>query len=330
MDYTSDKVMPTHPTAFVSYSWDDEDHRQWVRELVARLRADGIDARSDHWHTAPGDQLTEFMEREIRQNSHVVIICTPHYKKKSDERQGGVGYEGDIMTAEVFNQGNKRKFIPVLARGNWKTNAAPSWLAGKVYIDLSTPAKLAKNYPDLLATLAGTRPSAPPLGPLASSRAASSGPTPTQSKPRPAAPEFASVIDGPIKITGVILDEVTQPKLDGTAGSALYRIPFRLSRQPSPEWSKLFVHTWDMPPRATSMHRPRIARVTADKIILDGTTMEEVQKYHKETLQLCVTEANQKEEQWRARVARQQQANQQRAQSLRASIEEEARKISFD
>ena len=322
--------MPTHPTAFVSYSWDDEDHRHWVREIVTRLRADGIDARSDHWHAAPGDQLTEFMEREIRQNSHVVIICTPNYKKKSDGRQGGVGYEGDIMTAEVFNQGNHRKFIPVLARGNWKTNAAPSWLAGKVYIDLSTSEKLAKNYSDLLATLAGTRPSAPPLGPLAPTPAASGGTVSNPSKPKPTASEPAAAIDGPIKITGVILDEVTQPKMDGTEGSALYRIPFRLSRQPSPEWAKLFVHTWDMPPRFSSMHRPRIARVTGDKIILDGTTMEEVQQYHKETLQLCVTEANQKEEQWRAKVARQQQANQQRTQSLRTSIEEEARKISFD
>lgn len=321
--------MSSHPTAFVSYSWDDDDHRHWVRELVTRLRADGIDARSDHWHAAPGDQLTEFMEREIRQNSHVVIICTPNYKKRSDGRLGGVGYEGDIMTAEVFNQGNHRKFIPVLARGNWKTNAAPSWLAGKLYIDLSTPEKLAKNYSDLFATLAGTRSAAPPLGPLTPAPTATSFPA-TASKPKLAAPPPVVPTDGTIKITGVILDEVTQPKMDGTKGSALYKIPFRLSRQPSPEWAKLFVSTWNMPPRFTSMHRPGIARVTGDKIILDGTTMEEVQQYHKETLQLCVAEANQKEEQWRAKVARQQQANQQRAQSLRTSIEEEARKISFD
>lgn len=78
------------------------------------------------------------------------------------------------------------------------------------------------------------------------------------------------------------------------------------------------------------MHRSGIARVTGDKIILDGTTMEEVQQYHKETLQLCVTEANQQEEQWKAKVVRQQQASQQRTQSHRTNIEEEARKISFD
>ena len=233
--------MSIHPTAFVSYSWDDDDHRQWVRELVTRLRADGIDARSDHWHTAPGDQLTEFMEREIRENSHVVIICTPNYKKRSDGRLGGVGYEGDIMTAEVFNQGNRRKFIPVLARGNWKTDAAPSWLAGALYIDLSTPERLAQNYSDLFATLAGTRPAAPPLGPLAPAPTAASVPA-APSKPKSAASQPAADINGPIKITGIILDEVTQPKMDGTKGSALYKIPFRLSRQPSPEWARACSH----------------------------------------------------------------------------------------
>ena len=34
----------------------------------------------------------------------------------------------------------------------------------------------------------------------------------------------------PIKIQGVIVDEVSEPKDDGTRGSALYKIPFKLSR----------------------------------------------------------------------------------------------------
>jgi hypothetical protein len=58
--------MPSHPTVFISYSWDDEAHKEWVRQLATQLRADGVDARLDHWHAVPGDQLPEFMEREIR------------------------------------------------------------------------------------------------------------------------------------------------------------------------------------------------------------------------------------------------------------------------
>lgn len=149
--------MPTHPTAFISYSWDDEKHKTWVRELATRLRADGIDVHLDHWHTVPGDQLPEFMEREIRNNDFVLIICTPKYKTKSDGRTGGVGYEGDIMTAEVLTRQNDRKFIPVHARDTW-AESAPSWLLGKRHVDLSDAARYASGYQDLLATILGTGP----------------------------------------------------------------------------------------------------------------------------------------------------------------------------
>jgi hypothetical protein len=40
------------------------------------------------------------------------------------------------------------------------------------------------------------------------------------------------------------------------------------------------------------MHRPGIASVAGDKVILDGTTIEEVGKYHAETLRLVVDKVN--------------------------------------
>jgi hypothetical protein len=107
--------MPTHPTAFVSYSWDDDVHKDWVKVLATRLRSDTVDVRLDQWHSVPGNQLTHFMKSEIGRNDFVIIVCTPKFKVKSDGRTGGVGYEGDIMTAEVFTKQNHLKFIPVLA-----------------------------------------------------------------------------------------------------------------------------------------------------------------------------------------------------------------------
>jgi hypothetical protein len=35
------------------------------------------------------------------------------------------------------------------------------------------------------------------------------------------------------------------------------------------------------------MHRPGIAILTGDKVYLNGTTVEEVQKYHRDTLKLA-------------------------------------------
>ena len=151
------------PSAFISYSWDDDTHKGWVRELAKRLRQDGVDVTLDRWATVPGDQLSTFMERAIRENQFILIICTPNYKNRSDERKGGVGYEGDIMTAEARTEQNHRKFIPVLRKGTWN-EAAPSWLSGKIYIDLSSNPYSEQNYEELVRTLLGSRETAPPIG----------------------------------------------------------------------------------------------------------------------------------------------------------------------
>ncbi|MFZ6008062.1 MAG: toll/interleukin-1 receptor domain-containing protein [Nitrospirota bacterium] len=150
------------PKAFISYSWDNDAHKKWVVRLATRLRADGIEVILDQWHAVPGDQLPQFMEREIRENDYILIVCTPTYKQKSDKRTGGVGYEGDIMTAEVFSTGNHRKFIPILAQGTW-SDSAPSWLAGKYYIDLSLIDNFEKNYLELLSTIHDKRQKPPPV-----------------------------------------------------------------------------------------------------------------------------------------------------------------------
>jgi|ERR1051325_4912814 hypothetical protein len=114
------------PRAFISYSWDSEEHKQWVLNLATRLRHDGVDVMLDQWGIAPGDQLTEFMEHSLWEHDFILIICTPQYKRKSDRRIGGVGYEGHIMTAELFTARNDRKFIPILLRAKWKRLRHPA------------------------------------------------------------------------------------------------------------------------------------------------------------------------------------------------------------
>lgn len=100
------------------------------------------------------------MEQSIRENDYVLIVCTPHYKAKSDRRSGGVGFEGDIIQGEVFTQSNHRKFIPLLRTGNW-LESAPTALAGKVYIDLRTSENYKENYFRLLRVIHG-EPMVPP------------------------------------------------------------------------------------------------------------------------------------------------------------------------
>src|SRR5690606_7761410 len=155
----------------------------------------------------------------------VLIICTPQYKSKSENRIGGVGYEGDIMTAEVLQTSNHRKFIPILKAGT-KETSIPSWLQGKYYVDLSNQNHYKNNYSDLKTTLLNVREKAPELGRIATKGKSSDN---SKNNVKPVSE------DEPIKIKGIVIDEITQPSNDGTAGSALYKIPFELNRTPSYE-----------------------------------------------------------------------------------------------
>ncbi len=140
------------PTAFISYAWDDAAHQKWVKELASHLRSDGVSTTLDQWHLQPSDKIPEFMESAVRDHDFVVIICTPKYKERSDSRTGGVGYEGDIFTAEMALQKNHKKYIPVSRFDEW-VNAAPVWLLGSRYIDLSSDPYDKSEYELLLRKL---------------------------------------------------------------------------------------------------------------------------------------------------------------------------------
>lgn len=304
-------------SAFISYSWDDDAHREWVCTLAARLRSDGVDVSIDRWSAVPGDQLSTFMERAIRDNEFIVIICTPRYKLRSDRREGGVGYEGDIMTAEIMTSQNHRKFIPVLRKGSW-SEAAPSWLLGKYHINLSAEPYSERHYEDLLRTLLGIRETAPPIGKPMSTIA-------SRTNPESKSSEFQD-----IKIIRVVVEEITEPLNDGTPGCALYSIPFALSVRPPSEWAELFLENWNHPPRWTSMHRPGIATVDGATVTLNGTTIEEVERYHRDTLQLAVAETNRQFRELRRREEERLAREHAMREQHRKRVEDASKRIKFD
>jgi SEFIR domain len=108
------------PTAFISYSWDSEEHRQWVLPLATRLHENGINVVLDHWYLALGTDKTSLWKRQCRRD-HVLLICTTKYKEKADGRSGGVGWETSIVTGELADDLTQTKFIPVLRQGSFQT-----------------------------------------------------------------------------------------------------------------------------------------------------------------------------------------------------------------
>ncbi len=272
-----DRINKKAPIVFISYSWESEEHNKWVKKFADELIENGIDVRLDRYDISFGDRLPYFMEKQITESDYVLIICTEEYKRKADNREKGVGYESHIISDELYNKHNDKKFIPVLKQGNFST-AIPVFLGGKYAVDLSGENIDEDNFKDLLTTIFGMR-KKPKLGKQ-----------PTFLK------DYEEKRDeqDDIRIDGIIIDEVTLPRNDGERGLALYAIPFRLSKTPSELWKRIFIENWNCPPRFTTMHRPGIARVYLNKIVLDGTTIEEVKKFHRDTLLLCVEETNKK------------------------------------
>ena len=127
-----------------------------------------------------------------------------------------------------------------------------------------------------------------------------------------------------------MLDEIGTPRNDGTRGSALYRVPFQLSRRPSADWARHFVQTWDRPPSFSTRHRPGIARVEGDRVILDGTTVEEVEQVHRDTLKVVLDKVN---KDIAEHEARQRRLEEERAEQLRQhekSVRDAAKRMTFD
>ncbi|HEN2588902.1 MAG: toll/interleukin-1 receptor domain-containing protein [Streptococcus anginosus] len=300
------------PKVFISYSWESKEHSDWVKSLADKLLSDGIEAIIDSYDVSPGDRLPKFMESSIRDSDYVIIICTEEYKRKANNREKGVGYESHIISAELYNNHNDRKFIPIIRQGDFNT-ALPTYLDGKLAIDLRGNPFNEESYKDLIASIFKVK-KKPKVG----------------IRPYYVDEYEPITIEGEdIKIVGIITNEVTLPKNDGTRGSALYSVPFRLSSKPTDTWSELFLRNWDCPPRFTSIHRPGIARVESDKIILDGTTIEEVKQYHRDTLILCVEKTNEEEKQIRRREEQLKRKKQEEIENHYRNINDISKDIRF-
>lgn len=311
--------MQGNPTVFISYAWESDEIKSWVIKLATKLREKGINASIDQWSLAPGDQIPHFMEKALTENDYVLIICTPTYKNKSEKRIGGVGYEGDIMTAQVLQNSNHRKFIPILRIGDVELSM-PSWLKGKWHVNLSDESLFNNNLEDLTATIFNQRKSAPKLGDIPHNYRQNASPLNLQ----------RNEADDEIKIQGIITDMVTSPSYNGSPGCLLYKIPFKLNQSPNQEWINFFIYAFDNPSEYTTMHRPGIAYVLGDKIYLDGTTIEEVDKYHKKTLKLAVNEANKKQKESIQKRIREEEASKVRLEQFRKNIDDMVRNINFD
>ena len=127
---------------FISYSWDGPEHEQWVLKLGYDLVSKfGIDIILDQFELSAGKDLTHFMENSIAIADKVLVILTPNYKMKAENREKGVGYETSMISKEIFESPiSTVKFIPILRKGTSK-DSSPKFLSSKIYLEMTDDSK---------------------------------------------------------------------------------------------------------------------------------------------------------------------------------------------
>jgi formylglycine-generating enzyme required for sulfatase activity len=154
----------TNPSVFLSYSHDSAAHQAWVRKLAEDLRGQGVDATLDQWDLRHGADLVAFMEAGIREAERVLLVCSSAYVRKAEQRKGGAGYEGMIVTSHVARSTDTVKFIP-LVRDNPAEPLLPDFLGPRLWLDFRDDLLYAERLEDLVRELHDLpRFRKPPLG----------------------------------------------------------------------------------------------------------------------------------------------------------------------
>ena len=136
-------------TAFISYSWDNSEHEQWVIDLTNKLRSQGgVNASCDKFqlYTETVD-INSMMVQQIQQNDYVIIVLTEGYAKKASQIKTGVGFETMLITPLL--QENRDKLI-FITRDENREKTTPFQMRSFYSIDFSNPENFDKKFKELL------------------------------------------------------------------------------------------------------------------------------------------------------------------------------------
>ena len=141
------------PKLFISYSWSNPVHEQWVLDLATELRDSGVDVILDKWDLKEGHDSVAFMEKMVTDSEikKVAIIADEIYAAKADGRAGGVGTETQIISKEIYENQKQDKFVAVVTQKDEQgKHYLPTYYKSRIYIDLSEPDKYSENFEKLL------------------------------------------------------------------------------------------------------------------------------------------------------------------------------------
>ena len=128
----------------------------------------------------------------------------------------------------------------------------------------------------------------------------------------------------PIRLTGVVVEAMRDPS--GPSLDGPYDIPFRLSRAASPEWEQEFLKAWD---RLSTKGQTVTASLGPDQIILNATTIDDVERLYLGVLKRSVAEANRATLEETEKLRRRAELEEQKRQEHRRHILAVVKRLNF-
>lgn len=157
------------PVVFISYAWENEQHKEWVLNLAKDLIATyGVEVLLDQFELSVGKSLAHFMSKSVVSADKVLIIGSPMYRQRADDTLGGVGYENSLISQELYElQAENNKYLPVLRLGA-KAESFPAYINTLIYhpmqddgryqADLEALARIIYNKPVIVKPTPGPIP----------------------------------------------------------------------------------------------------------------------------------------------------------------------------
>lgn len=124
---------------FISYSWDSEDHKQWVQQLADDLTEllPDLDVEYDQRGMDHRVDRNQYMEAGIFGSDAVLAIVTKNYTEKANARQGGVGRETAMAAERHWMDIASKSKTRILAIKREADTEVPRYLTASLYFDFT-------------------------------------------------------------------------------------------------------------------------------------------------------------------------------------------------
>jgi len=138
---------------FISYSWDSEEHKQWVQQLAEDLMDSmpELDVEYDQRGMDHRVDRNQYMESAIFESDAVLVIITKNYTEKANAREGGVGRETAMAAERHWKDSGGKSKTRILAIKRESDAEVPRYLVASLYFDFSR----SDGYDDALVQLRG-------------------------------------------------------------------------------------------------------------------------------------------------------------------------------